>query len=306
VQQAPFQAGAAGSAFLDPTVLASIGNLELLARAVVDGFLHGLHRSARLGLSMEFAEHRPYMPGDDIRRIDWRVFARTDRFYVKEYEAETNATVMFLLDVSASMAFGTGKVTKLDYARFLTACLAWFSARQRDRIGLVLFDHEVREFIPPSTRHLQQILHAIDTLEPGGRGELAGPFRRVAERARRRGIVIVISDFYEEPEKVRDAVAMLRSSGSDVLTFHLLDPAELELPYDAAAMFEDLESGERLPVVPEDQRIRYKTLLQTHLEELTQQMAASRVDYAVCDTSKPLDFALYSYLARRQELVRTR
>jgi uncharacterized protein (DUF58 family) len=294
------------TSFLDPRVLASIGNLELLARTVVDGFLHGLHRSARLGLSMEFAEHRPYMPGDDIRRIDWRVFARTDRFYVKEFEAETHATVTLLLDISASMAFGTGPLTKLDYGRFLAASLAWFSAKQRDRIGLVLFDHDVVTRIPPSTRHLQQVLHAIDRLRPGGRGELATPFRRVAEQARRRGIMVVISDFYEEPDRVRDAIALLRATGADVLAFHLLDPAELELPYAAAAVFEDLESGDRLPVVPEDQRARYRALLRGHLEELGQRMASSRVDYAVCDTSKPLDFVLYEYLARRQELRRTR
>ncbi|HEX9754705.1 MAG TPA: DUF58 domain-containing protein [Gemmatimonadales bacterium] len=306
MQRSPLRDAAGSTAFLDPKVLATIGSLELLARTVVDGFLHGLHRSARLGLSMEFAEHRPYMPGDDIRRIDWRVFGRTDRYYVKEYEAETNVSVTLLLDLSASMAFGTGPLTKLDYGRYLTACLAWFSARQRDRIGLALFDREIVEYIPPSTRHLQQVLYAIDRLRPGRRGDLATPLRQVAERARRRGLMVVVSDFYEEPDRVRDAIALLRATGADVLAFHLLDPAELEFPFEAASVFEDLESGERLPVIPVDQRARYRDLLRTHLAELGRRMAASRVDYAMVDTSRPLDFALYEYLARREELRRTR
>jgi uncharacterized protein (DUF58 family) len=296
----------AATSFLDPRVLATIGNLELLARTVVDGFLHGLHRSSRLGLSLEFAEHRAYMPGDDIRRIDWRVFGRTDRFYLKTYEAETNASVTILLDISPSMTYASGGLSKLDYGRFLAACLAWFSARQRDRIGLVLFDEDVVEHIPPSTRHLQAVLHAIERLRPGMGGRLSVPLRRVAGRLRRHGIVVLISDFYEEPEQVRDAVDLVRATGTDVLAFHLLDPAELTFPFEAASTFEDLESRERVPVVPEDLRGRYRELIRAHLEELGSRMAASRVDYSVCDTSRPLDFALHEYLARRQELMRTR
>ncbi len=295
-----------GTAFLDPKVLATIGNLELLARSVVDGFLHGLHRSTRLGLSMEFAEHRPYMPGDDIRRIDWRVFGRTDRFHVKEYEAETNAAVTLLLDISPSMAWGSGPVTKLDYGRFLAASLAWFSARQRDRIGLVTFDEDLVETIPCSSRHLRPVLHAIDRITPGRRGGIRVPLRRFAERAPRRGVLVIISDLYEEPAAVSDAIALLRASGSDVLVFHLLDPAELTFPYELAATFEDAESGDRLPVVPDDMRARYQAQLKAHLESLGEVMAAARVDYAVLDTSRPLDFALREYLARRQERTRTR
>ena len=295
-----------GTRFLDPKVLAAIGNLELLARTVVDGFLHGLHRAARLGLSMEFAQHRQYMPGDDIRKVDWRVLGRTDRYYVKEYEAETNATVMFMLDISASMSYTSGGVSKLDYGRFLAASLAWFSARQRDRIGLVLFDDDVVEWVPPSTRHLQTLLHRLDKVPVGGRGSLSRPIYKIAERLTRRGIVVLISDFYEEPDKVRDAVGMLRAGGSDVLAFHLLDPAELKFPFEAAATFEDLESGDRVPVVPEDLRDRYRDLVRGHLAALSGHMAATRVDYEMLDTNQPLDFALHAYLARRHELRRTR
>ena len=294
------------SDFLDPAVLATIGNLELLARTVVDGFLHGLHRSSRLGLSMEFAEHRPYMPGDDIRRVDWRLYGRTDRYYLKTYEAETNARVTILLDVSRSMTYRSGTVSKLDYGRFLAACLAWFSGRQRDRIGLVLFDGEVREWIPPSTRHLRMVLHAIDRLTPGGGGGVARPLAQVAERLGRRGLVVIISDFYDEPDRIRDALGLVRATGADVLAFHLLDPAELEFPFDSAAAFEDLETGDRLPVVPEDLRVRYRELIREHAGRLERDFGASCVDYALCDTSRPLDYALYTYLARRQELRRVR
>lgn len=292
--------------FLDPAVLATIGSLELLARTVVDGFLHGLHRSNRLGLSMEFAEHRPYMPGDEIRRIDWRVYARTDRFYVKEYEAETQATVTLLLDVSRSMAYGTGRVTKLDYGRYLAASLAWFSGRQRDKAGLVLFDTTIVDYVPPSTRHLRTILHAIDRLQPGQVGDLLGPLRQVAERAGRRGLMVVISDFYDEPARVGEAVKLLRATGADVMALHLLDPAELTFPFEDAATFEDLEHGETLPVVPEDQRARYRALLQDHLDRLEQEMNAAGVDYLLVDVSRPLDFVLYQYLARRHQLRRVR
>lgn len=295
-----------GTRFLDPKVLAAIGSLDLLARTVVDGFLHGLHRSGRLGLSLEFAQHRQYMPGDDIRKIDWRVYGRTDRYYVKEYEAETNATVTLLLDVSASMSYTSGGVSKLDYGRYLAACLAWFSARQRDRIGLVMFADDIVEWVPPSTRHLQTILHCLNRVAAGGRGSLSGPISRVAERLTRRGIVVLISDFYEEPDKVRDAVALLRAGGSDVLAFHLLDPAELKFPFEAAATFEDLESGDRVPVVPEDLRDRYRDMVRGHLAALSGHMAATRVDYEMLDTTEPLDFALHAYLARRHELRRTR
>jgi len=295
-----------GTGFLDPKVLATVGNLELLARTVVDGFLHGLHRSTRLGLSMEFAEHRPYMPGDDIRRIDWRVFARTDRFHVKEYEAETNAAVSLLLDISPSMAWGSGPVTKLDYGRFLAASLAWFSARQRDRIGLATFDADLVETIPASGRHLRPVLHAIDRIRPGRQGAIRGPLRRFAEQAPRRGVVVIISDLYEDPAAVSDAIGLLRATGSDVLVFHLLDSAELQFPFDLAATFEDLETGDRLPVVPEDVRDRYRAQLEGHLAALRQVMASARADYTMLDTSRPLDFALREYLTRRQERTRIR
>jgi uncharacterized protein (DUF58 family) len=292
--------------FLDPGVLAAIGNLELLARTVVEGFLHGLHRSPHLGLSMEFAEHRPYNPGDDIRRIDWRVLARTDRFYVKEFEAETHASVTFLLDISPSMSFASGTVSKLDYARFLVASLAWFSARQRDRIGLITFDGSIRETIPPSTRHLTRILHALDRLTPGTGGEPGRALGAIADRVRRRSILVIVSDFYDQPESLLEGVTRLRATGSDVLAFHVVDPAEREFPYEGAATFEDLESGERIPLVPGDLRGDYQSMIAEHQATLTRHMGSQGVDYAILGTDQPLDHALFAYLSRRQAMARIR
>jgi len=292
--------------FLDPAILARIGNLELLARTVVDGFISGLHQSPYFGLSTDFAEHRPYLPGDDIRRIDWRLWGRTDRFYVKEFEADTNANVVALLDVSKSMAYGSGEVTKLDYGRFLVAALLYLSRRQRDRVGLYTFDEDVRETVPPSARHLDRALHALDRSRPAGPGALAPPVRRIAATLRRRSIVMLVSDLYEPPETVVNAAHALRGRGSDVIVFHVLDPAERDFPFGEPAHFEDLETGERVPIVPADMGERYRRMMQEHLEALRTRLGGADVDYRVCWTDEPLDYALFHYLSHRQAMVRVR
>jgi uncharacterized protein (DUF58 family) len=301
---------AAASRFLVPEVLARIGTLELLARTVVDGFLSGLHRSPYLGRSTDFAEHRGYMPGDDIRRIDWRLFARTDRFYLKEFEADSNTDLVPLLDVSRSMRFSTHAMSKLDYGRSLAACLAYLARKQRDRVGLVTFDADVVDFVPPSARNLTVLLHALDrldgALDAGRKGELARPLEKAAEAFHRRGILVLISDLYEDPQAVLSAAAGLTGRGHDLIVFHLLDPAELRLPFDQPAMFEDLEGGESIPVVPEEARARYVELVNAHIAGLSRLLGDSRVDYVQVDTSQPLDQALLGYLARRSRLVRSR
>lgn len=304
-----------GSRFLDPAVLARIGSLELLARVVVEGFVAGLHRSPHLGLSTDFAEHRAYMPGDDVRRIDWKLYARTDRHFVKEFEAETNASVLFVLDVSPSMRFRSegASVSKLDYARFLVACLAHFGQGQRDRVGLATFDQAVVEYVPPSTRHLPHVLHELHRadLAPVGQGrsELATldrPMRQVAEHARRRGIVVVVSDLYDEPRAVADAVALLRARGSDVAVFQVLDPAELDFPYDDAATFQDAETGDTLPVVPDRLAEKYRAAMAAHVAELARLLGEAGVDHALLRTDRPLDDALFAYLSNRQRLMKVR
>jgi len=295
-----------GARFVDPKVLARIGSLELLARNVVDGFINGLHRAPYLGVSIDFAEHRGYMPGDDIRRIDWRVFARTDRFYVKQFEADTNANFSVLFDVSRSMSFGTRGITKLDYGRFLAACLCYFSTKQRDRVGLVTFDNAIVERVPPSAKHFEIVLHKLDRIVAGRPGNLKEPFYRMTEFFRRRGILAVISDLYEEPETVIEAVRPLRYEGNDVIMFHVLDPAEIDFPYDEASSFEDLETGRRIPVVPEKLREQYRVLIREHTEQLAKLCAQDRVDYALFNTATPLDHALFKFLATRERLIRVR
>src|SRR3990170_1091027 len=296
----------APAAFLDPALLARIGDLPLLARTVVDGFMHGLHRSRRVGLSLDFAEHRAYQPGDDIRRIDWRVYGRTDRFYVKEYEADTNAAVMFALDASGSMDFASGPLSKFDYARFLAASLAWLSQRQGDRVGLVTFAGDLLDVVPPSTRHLQLILHTLGRARAAGAGRLAPVLERAARLMNRAGIVVVISDCYEDPAQVQRSVGALRGRGHDVILFHVLDPAERDLPGDAPATFEDAESGERLPLRPEALRPRYQAQMEEHRRELARRLGADRVDYVSLVTEQPLDLALHAYLEHRLAASRVR
>jgi uncharacterized protein (DUF58 family) len=297
---------AAGTQFLDPAVLGRIGNLELLARTVVDGFLTGLHRSPYLGFSMDFAEHRPYMPGDDVRRIDWRLFARTDRHYIKLFEADTNANFSVLLDLSASMSYGSHTLTKLDYARYLAACLSYFSSKQRDRVGMVTFDHEVVDYIPASMKHLDTILHALDRAEAGRPGSLEAPLLKITEMLGRKGILVVISDFYEEPDAVLSALGPLRARGHDVIVFHVMDPYELDFPFDEASGFEDLETGEQIPVIPANLKDDYLAMVRAHVATLEKRFTDNRIDYTLLDTSKPLDTALFQYLLSREKMGKTR
>jgi uncharacterized protein (DUF58 family) len=309
------------TSFLDPAILARIGNLELLARVVVEGFINGLHRSPHLGASTDFAEHRAYMPGDDIRRIDWRLFARSDRHYVKEFEADTNTNAMVLLDVSPSMHYrgpsaGDTGVTKLQYACYLAAALSYFSSTQRDRVGLATFDRDLVDYVPPAAKHLQLVLHSLERTgaspagappaDRGGPARLLHPLRKLSESLRRRSIVILISDFYEEPDDVINAASFLRGRGNDVILFHVLDRDERQFPFPDASNFVDLESGERMPVVPEYLRRQYRELVAAHVAELERRTREQRMDYAMFDTSQPLDRALFDYLLARQRFTRVR
>jgi len=292
--------------FIDPITLQRIGSLELVARTVVEGFMTGLHRSPYLGFSVDFAEHRPYFPGDDIRRIDWRLYARTDRFHLKLYEAETNANFVALVDTSASMDFGAKGLRKIDYARMLAASLAYFSSTQRDRVGLITFNEDVVDYVPPSAKHLDTVLHKLASAEPRGIGDLHAPFRKAAELLKRAGIVVIVSDLYEPPEQVLAAINQIRFSGQDVVVFHTLDPAELEFQYPTPAPFEDLETGERIPIVPDKLRERYQGLVSDHIKELAERFAANRIDYVVANTGEPLDRALFEYLLARHRRAKTR
>jgi uncharacterized protein (DUF58 family) len=295
-----------GARFVDPKVLARIGNLELVARSVVDGFINGIHRSPYFGASVDFAEHRGYVPGDDIRRVDWKLYARTDRYYIKEYEADSNSNFSVLLDVSKSMGFGSKGMSKLDYGRILAGCLTYLVHRQRDRVGLVAFDSEIVEYVPASAKHMDVVLHVLDRLKPAREGNLRGPLHKMAEHFGRRGMLVLISDLYDEPDKIMDAIGPLRFRGNDLVVFHLLDEAELDFGYDDASAFEDLESGEQLPVVPESFAEQYRSLIREHVNALQERFTANRIDYALINTSWPLDHALFTYLSTRERLMRTR
>jgi uncharacterized protein (DUF58 family) len=296
-----------GARFVDPKILARISNLELLARSVVEGFINGLHRAPYFGASIDFAEHRGYVAGDDIRRVDWRLFARTDRYYVKQYEADTNTNVSILLDISRSMQFaGKGGVTKLEYACFLAACLAYLAQRQRDRVGILTFDSDIVTHVPPSAKHFNVVLHTLDRARGERPGNLAAPLTKMAEHFKRRGLLVLISDFYEEPDAVLDAIKPLRFLGNDLIVFHVLDQAELEFGYEDASSFEDLESGEQVPVVPDSLREQYRQMIRDHVAALGTKFSEHRIDYTLLNTSEPLDRSLFSYLSSRERLMRVR
>ncbi len=295
-----------GARFVDPIVLARIGNLELVARSVVDGFINGIHRSPFFGASVDFAEHRGYVPGDDIRRVDWKLYARTDRYYIKEYEADSNSNFAVLLDVSKSMGYGSRGMTKLDYGRMLAGCLTYLVHRQRDRVGFVAFDDDIVEHVPPSAKHMDTVLHVLDRLKPAKPGGLRAPLHKMAEHFGRRGMLVLVSDLYEEPDAVLEAIGPLRFRGNDLAVFHLLDPAELDFSFTDPSAFEDLESGEQIPIVPQKLGDQYRELVQAHITALTERFSANRIDYTMVNTSTPLDHALFSYLTTRERLTRVR
>ena len=296
----------AGARFVDPKVLARVGNLELLARTVVDGFINGLHRAPFFGASIDFAEHRGYVAGDDIRRVDWRLYARTDRYYVKQYEADTNTNFTVLFDISRSMSFSSGGVSKLEYGSYLAACLAYLAHKQRDRVGIITFDDAIVSHVPPSAKHFDMVLHTLDRAKAERPGHLSAPLNRMAEFFKRRGILLLISDFYDEPDAVLEAIKPLRFLGNELIVFHVLDPQEINFDFKDASSFEDLESREQVPVVPQSFRDQYRALIQEHINALTTKFSEQRIDYAVLNTAEPLDRALSSYLSSREKMMRVR
>jgi uncharacterized protein (DUF58 family) len=288
--------------FLDPKVLGGISGLDLVAKTVVDGFVAGLHRSPDFGFSQEFAEYRAYTPGDDLRHVDWNVYARTEKMFLKRYRGETNCQLTILLDMSRSMKFGSQGMEKIEYARFLAACLAYLAQSQRDAAGIIIFDDDVRNFVPPSTRQgqLARILHAIESAQIGTRTDFEHPFRHVQEFMRRRGIVVAISDFWDDPEKIIKTVAPLRFRGTELVLFHLLDPEELRPHLKHPVLLEDLETGELLEVSPDYVAHEYPAKIQAHIADMKTRAQGAGIDYFQIDTSRPLDGALREYLAVRK------
>jgi uncharacterized protein (DUF58 family) len=287
--------------FIDPKVLLKIQNLELVARTVVEGFVQGLHRSPYTGFSVDFASYRQYMPGDEIRRIDWNVYGRSDRLYIKLYEGETNTRVLVLLDISGSMNYGSSDIKKIDYARILAACLTYFAHHQRDGVGLLTFDTDIRAHVPSSRRRgqLLTILSEIDRIQPSAQTEFRKPLRFLAEYLTRRGLIMVISDLYDEPDNIIAGLKALKAKGNDIIVFHIMDNFELTFPFEDMAQFEDMETKRKLHVIPEYLRKQYLAILNEHMERIRKELSGTRIDYCLMDTSKPLDMGLFTYLAAR-------
>ena len=288
--------------FLDPAVLAGISSLDLLAKTVVDGFVAGLHRSPDFGFSQEFAEYRAYAPGDDLRHVDWNLFARTERCYLKRYRGETSSQLTVLLDASNSMQYTSGPPPKMDYARFIAASLFYLAIRnQRDAAGLIVFDDEVREYVRPSTRQgqLMRLFAGLEQAEPRARTDYGKPLRHFQALLHRRGIVIVISDFYEEPETIVRIIEPLRFHGNDVVLFHILDPQEIKPELKGPAILVDLETDQKIEVIPEYTKTIYRAKMQTHIEQLRSRTRAAGMDYHLLVTDQPLDTALREYLSLR-------
>jgi uncharacterized protein (DUF58 family) len=289
--------------FLDPAVLARISGLDLVAKTVVDGFVAGLHRSPDFGFSQEFAEYRAYSPGDDLRHVDWNVFARTERCYLKRYRGETNSLLTVLLDASNSMNFSTHGVSKMDYARFIAASLFHLAIQnQRDAAGLIVFDDEVRNYIRPSTRQgqLHRLLSGLELAEPRARTDYSKPLHHFQEFLRRRGLVLIISDFFESPETIVRTIEPLHFHGNEVVLFHVLDPKEIQPELDAPVILVDLETKERLEVTPEYARDEYRPKMDAHIADLRSRAQGAGMDYFVLPTDRPLDEALAEYLSIRQ------
>ena len=297
--------------FLDPSALMSIRNLELRARTVVEGFWHGLHRSPYHGFSVEFSEYRPYAPGDDPRYLDWKLLGRTDRYFIKKFDDETNLRAYLLTDTSRSMSFGSRGVTKLDYARTLAATLAYFLAQQGDATGLMTFDETVREYLPARHRpgHLRHLMLALERPAEGRSTDLTAPLRRVAELVRKRGLVVLISDLLAPAEALAAPLALLTAARHEVIVLQVLDPAELTFDFADPARFVDVETGRDLFIDPALARKNYRAQFDAHLAAIRATCQQLGITHLQLTTTQPLELALFDFLKARSargKLVRRR
>jgi uncharacterized protein (DUF58 family) len=290
--------------YVSPEALAKLSRMNLVARGVVEGFVTGLHRSPYHGFSVEFSEHRPYVPGDDPKDLDWLALARTDRYYIKKYEEETNLKAYLVLDTSSSMAFKSDGLSKLDYACYLAASLAFLMVRQQDSVGLVTSAEGVESFIPPrsTTLHLNLLLRTLEQLKQGEgvRTNLSASFHQLAERIKRRGMIVILSDLLDDPREVMRGLSHFRHKKHEVLLFHILDKSELEFPYRRLSNFVDLETGQKLQVDPAYVRPEYLAQLKEFIHGYKRECAMHDIDYVLTSTSVPYDFMLTSYLNKRQ------
>jgi uncharacterized protein (DUF58 family) len=296
-----------GRAFLDPAVVARLAHLDVRARLVVEGFIAGMHRSPFHGFSVEFAEHRPYMPGDPLKNLDWKVWARSDRYLVKQYTEETNLRCHLLVDLSGSMSFrSAGAVmSKLEYAQSLSAALAYLMLHQQDAVGVMLFAEQPLSYVPPRSvrSHLDVLLRTLGAVSPHGRTRLGPALHQLAERIKRRGLIVLCSDLMDKPDEVLSGLQHFRHRHHEVIVFHVLDPAEVDFPYTDTATFVDLESGERLTTEPWEIARRYRGQLEAWSERYRRHCRERLIDYVRIDTRTPFDRALLAYLEKRATLL---
>jgi uncharacterized protein (DUF58 family) len=288
--------------YFDPLVLARLANLSLKARWVVEGMMSGIHRSRSKGFSVEFEEHREYSPGDEIRRIDWKALGKFDRYFIKETEDETNLKATLVLDGSASMDYGSNGVTKFEYASILTASLAYLILRQQDAAGVVTFSNRIESFIPPKAKrgYVFEILRSLEAHRPAGKTNAGKILQEIAGKMHRRGLVILVSDLLDDTEEVLKALRLFRFNGHDVIVFHIMDSAEIELPFDGNILFEDMEQAD-LKVTADPQTIRqvYRGVVAEFIDQVRKECHAGTIDYQLLSTATPLDRALVSYLSWR-------
>lgn len=286
---------------LDPAVLISIANLELRAKIAVQGFLSGLHKSPFRGFNVEFNEYRHYYPGDDIRHVDWKLYGRTDKVYIKQYEDETNVRCYLMLDCSASMRYGSDQISKLEFSKTLAASLAYFMMMQHDAVGLTTFNTEMRDYLPPRYRktHLMKILTTLSALQASEATDLAKPLADMGASLNKRSLIVVISDLLDDEEKVIGALRQLRSRGNDIIVFHVMDHAELTFPFSQISEFVDIENGDRITTSAAAIRDDYLAELHKFCDYCKSQYLASNIDYCLLDTSQALDAALATYLTKR-------
>jgi uncharacterized protein (DUF58 family) len=291
--------------FLRPDVVSKLSGMEIKARLVVEGFIAGLHKSPYHGFSVEFAEHRQYMPGDPLKNVDWKVYAKTDRFFIKEFEEETNLKAYILLDTSASMGYRSNGISKIEYSCYLSAALSYLMLKQRDAVGLVTFDENIKKYIPPKSAlksHLHVLLEELDRIEPSQTTNVSSALHRMAERIKRRGLIILISDLFDDPNKVINGLKHFRHKKHEVIVFHVLDPKERTFSFPELAIFKDLETNEELMTSPWQIRKEYTERLKALVNKYTLECRQSMIDYVLLDSSIPFDYALYSYLSKRQRL----
>ena len=295
-------ASPARTKYLDPALIARLGSLDLKARAIVEGFLSGLHRSPFKGFSVEFAEYRQYFPGDDLSTLDWKVYAKTDRHFVKKFEEETNLDCHILLDVSAAMGYGSAGITKLEYGSYLAAALSYLMSRQRDAVGLIAFDDKIQQMLPARSRpgHLTSILVTLERLKLGTHTDVAKPLRDIAEAIHKRGLVVLISDLLDDVDRVLEGLKHFRYRGTEVIVFHVLDPAELAFPFQQAARFRDLETNDEVLAVPDAVRKQYLEAVNELIDRYKRELRVAGIDYTLLDTSVPIEHGLMSYLFTRK------